>query len=154
MCYASRLKANYFSILLLIYLVFFNFAKLTHGQMKTIKSPYLGLQRIEAKDPHVQLFQFRNVLNAHRDRLIHRVVKDLPRYLYCRFEATASRPDLDNLSEKLLALTRENVDLDKYGSIVDHFQRRSAVELTNPIFFEEIDSFIAWNFGERLRIAS
>jgi len=113
--------------------------------MKTIKSPYLGLQRIEAKDPHVQLFQFRNVLNAHRDRLIHRVVRDLPRYLYCRFEATASRPDLDNLSEKLLALTRENVDLDKYGSIVDHFQRRSAVELTNQIFFKEIDSFIDRN---------
>jgi hypothetical protein len=103
--------------------------------MKTIKSPYLGLQRIEAKDPHVQLFQFRNVLNAHRDRLIHRVVRDLSRYLYCRFEATASRRELDDLSEKLIALTRENVDLGKYGPIIDHFQRRSAVELTNQILF-------------------
>src|SRR3981189_210781 len=118
--------------------------------MKTIKSPYLGLQRIEAKDPYVQLFQFRNVLNAHRDRLIHRVVRDLSRYLYCRFEATASRPALDDLREKLMALTRENVDLGKYGSIVSSFQRRSVVELTNSIFFEEIDSFIAWNLTPAL----
>ena len=123
--------------------------------MKTIKSPYLGLQRIEAKDPHVQLFQLRNVLNAHRDRLIHRMIKDLPRYLYCRFEITASRPELNDLREKLVALTRENVNLGRYRSIVSRFQRRSAVELTNQTFFEEIDSYIVWNFGQRqLRIAS
>ena len=123
--------------------------------MKTIKSPYLGLQRIEAKDPHVQLFQLRNVLNAHRDRLINRLVRDLPRYLYCRFETTASKAELDDLRVKLMRLTTENVDLDRYGSIVSSFQRRSAVELTNQIFFEEIDSFIAWSFGRRqLRIAS
>lgn len=123
--------------------------------MKTIKSPYLGLQRIGAKDPHVQLFQLRNVLNAHRDRLIHRIIKDLPRYLYCRFETTASRPELNDLREKLMALTRENVDLDKYSPIVSSFQRKSAVTLTNQIFFEEIDSCIVWNFGQRqLRIAS
>jgi len=47
-------------------------------------------------------------------------------------------------------MTRENVDLDKYGSIVDRFQRRSEVELTNPIFFEEIDSFITWNLTPTL----
>ena len=123
--------------------------------MKTVKSPYLGLQRIEAKDPHVQLFQLRNVLNAHRDRLIHRMTKDLPRYLYCRFEITASRPELDDLREKLVALTRENVNLDRYPSIVSSFRRRSVVELTNQSFFEEIDSYIIWNFGHRqLRIAS
>src|SRR5258705_12902788 len=108
--------------------------------MKTIKSHYLGVQRIEAKDPHVQLFQLRNVLNAHRDRLIQRLVRDLPRYLYCRFETTASRSELDELRKKLMALTRENVDLDRYGSIVNSFQRRSAVKLTNQTFFEEIDS--------------
>jgi len=123
--------------------------------MKTIKSPYLGLQRIEAKDRHVQLFQLRNVLNAHRDRLIHRLIKDLPRYLYCRFEISASRPELDNLREKLLVLTKENVNLDRYSSIVSSFQRRSAVQLSNQTFFEEIDSYIALNFGQRqLRIAS
>ena len=123
--------------------------------MKTIKSPYLGQQRIEAKDRHVQLFQLRNVLNAHRDRLIHRMIKDLPRYLYCRFEITASSIELDDLREKLVALTKENVNLDRYSSIVSSFQRRSTVELTNQIFFEEIDSYIVWNFGRRqLRIAS
>ncbi len=123
--------------------------------MKTVKSPYVGLQRIEAKDPHVQLFQLRNVLNAHRDRLIHRLVKDLPRYLYCRFETTAKREQLNDLRERLMALTRENVDLSKYRSIVISFQRKSVVELTNPIFFEEIDSFIVWNSSHRqLRIAS
>jgi hypothetical protein len=123
--------------------------------MKTIKSPYLGLQRIEAKDPHVQLFQLRNVLNAHRDRLIHRMIKDLPRYLYCRFEISASRLELDDLREKLVTLTRENVNLDRYSSIVSSFQRKSIVELTNQAFFEEIDSYIAWNFWQRqLRIAS
>src|SRR5258706_10444580 len=123
--------------------------------MKTVKSPYVGLQRIEAKDPHVQLFQLRNVLNAHRDRLIHRLVKDLPRYLYCRFETTAKREQLNDLRERLMALTRENVDLSKYRSIVISFQRKSVVELTNPIFFEEIDSFIVWNLSHRqLRIAS
>jgi len=123
--------------------------------MKTIKSPYLGLQRIEAKDPHVQLFQLRNILNAHRDRLIHRIVRDLPRYLYCRFEITAGRPDLDDLRARLMRLTRENVSLDRYGSLVSRFQRRSALELTNPVFFEEIDSFIVSNLGRRqLRIAS
>ena len=123
--------------------------------MKTVKSPYLGLQRIGAKDPHVQLFQLRNVLNAHRDRLIRRIINDLPRYLYCRFETDASRPELSELRAKLVALTRENVDLDKYSSIVSSFQKRSAVALTNQIFFEEIDSCIMYNFGRRqLRIAS
>ena len=123
--------------------------------MKIIQSPYLGLQKIEAKDPHVQLFQLRNVLNAHRDRLIHRMVRDLPRYLYCRFETTASTEQLNELRKKLIRLTRENVDLDKYGSVVDSFQRKSAVKLTNQVFFEEIDSFIVWNFSrQQLRIAS
>jgi len=123
--------------------------------MKTVKSPYVGLQRIEAKDRHVQLFQLRNVLNAHRDRLIHRLVKDLPRYLYCRFETTAKREELNDLRERLMALTKQNVDLSKYRSIVISFQRKSVVELTNPIFFEEIDSFIVWNLSHRqLRIAS
>ncbi len=110
--------------------------------MKTIQSSLIGRKNIVATDPHVQLFQVREVLNQHRDTLISRVLSDLPTYLDFRFKVKAGTYELVPIKETLLGATRTNVDLDKYRSVLKEVKKKASVRLTNELFFSEIDELI------------
>lgn len=110
--------------------------------MKTIQSSLIGRRNIVATDPHVQLFQVREVLNQHRDTLINRVLSDLPGYMNFKFKVKAGTYELVLIQEMLLGATRTNVDLDKYSSVVKEVKKKASVRLTNELFFSEIDELI------------
>jgi hypothetical protein len=110
--------------------------------MKTIESSLVGRKSIMATDPSVQLFQVREVLNQHRDSLINRLLSDLPTYVDYKFKSRPSMHELDSIKEKLLGVTRTNVDLDKFESIVKQVRKKGTARLTNEVFFSEIDDII------------
>jgi hypothetical protein len=110
--------------------------------MKTIESSLIGRKSIVANDPNVQLFQVREVLNQHRDRLINRLLVDIPTYIDYKFKAKASNDELSEIKETLLNVTKTNVDLDKYHSVIRKILKRPLTRLTNEVFFSEIDDLI------------
>lgn len=116
--------------------------------MKTIQSSLIGKRNIVANDPHVQLFQVREVLNQHRDTLINRLLNDLPTYLDYKFKVKAGTYALLPIREKLLSVTRTNVDLDKYRSVVKQVRKKASIRLTNELFFSEIDELIRMQIRE------
>ena len=118
------------------------------NSMKTIQSSLIGNKNIVATDPYVQLFQVREVLNQHRDTLINRLLTDLPTYLDYKFNAKAGTYELVSIQEKLLSVTKTNVDLDKYRSVVKQFKKKATTRLTNEPFFSEIDELIKWQINE------
>ncbi len=123
--------------------------------MKTIQSSLVGNRNIHASDPHVQLFQVREVLNQHRDTLINRLLSDLPTYVDYKFKARPSTSELLHIKEKLLDVTKTNVDLDKFQSVVRQVKKKGTTRLTNEIFFSEIDELIRWQIREpRLQLFS
>jgi hypothetical protein len=116
--------------------------------MKTIQSSLVGSRNIHATDPSVQLFQVREVLNQHRDTLINRLLSDLPTYVDYKFKARPSTNELHTIKEKLLNVTRTNVDLDKFESVVKQVKKKGTTRLTNEIFFSEIDELIRWQIKQ------
>jgi hypothetical protein len=123
--------------------------------MKTIQSSLVGNKNILATDPSVQLFQVREVLNQHRDTLINRLLSDLPSYVDYKFKARPSINELDTIKEKLLGVTRTNVDLDKFQSVVKQVKKNGTTRLTNEVFFSEIDDLIRWHIRKpRLELFS
>lgn len=134
---------------MLIYLAFALFVMyLKTGQksplwlMKTIQSSLIGTRNIAASDPNVQLFQVREVLNQHRDKLINRLLVDVPTYIDFRFKTQPSRSDVAEITDTLINLKRTNIDLDKFHPLVKKIQRRATFKLTNELFFSEIDELI------------
>jgi hypothetical protein len=123
--------------------------------MKTIKSSLVGNRSIRATDPNVQLFQVREILNQHRDTLINRLLSDLPTYVDYKFKTRPSSNELETIKEKLLGVTRTNVDLDKYQSVLKQVKKKGTTRLTNEVFFSEIDDLIRWHIHEpRLELFS
>lgn len=116
--------------------------------MKTIQSSLVGNRNIHATDPSVQLFQVREVLNQHRDTLINRLLNDLPTYVDYKFKARPSTHELLHIKEKLLNVTKTNVDLDKFQSVVKQVKKKGTTRLTNEIFFSEIDELIRWQISK------
>jgi hypothetical protein len=116
--------------------------------MKTIQSTLIGNRNIVATDPYVQLFQVREVLNQHRDTLINRVLSDLPSYLDYKFKFKPRSYELVPIKEKLLSVTRTNVDLDKYKSVVKQVRKKATTRLTNEPVVSEIDELIQWQIRE------
>jgi hypothetical protein len=116
--------------------------------MKTIESSLVGRKSIMATDPSVQLFQVREVLTQHRDTLINRLLSDLPTYVDYKFKSRPSVHALDSIKEKLLGVTRTNVDLDKFESVVKQVRKKGTARLTNEVFFSEIDDIIRGHVQE------
>lgn len=110
--------------------------------MKIIESPLVGQCYITARDRNVRLFQVKQILNQHRDRLITRLLKDIPYFLAFKYHACASENELEAIKSKLIDLQKRDVDLSHYVSIVEQMKRRSTVKLNNQEFYKEIDQLL------------
>ncbi len=129
--------------------------EIKEGDMKAIKSLYLGVQPIKSKGIENQLFEVRNIMHAHRSKLVQRMLEDLPRYLYGRFERSLDMIELAELKRELLRYSRESIDLSIYSSFLEKFRKNQVTQLTNQEFLDEIDARIRWSMSNRqLRIAS
>lgn len=111
--------------------------------MKAIESPLIGRKPVLARDPHVMRFQVQQILNAHRDKLINSLLKDVPYFLAYRLGAKATEAELQEIESKLLHLKKGNVDIDTtYHSIIDQVKKKDITRLTNELFYSEIEELL------------
>ena len=122
--------------------------------MKIIKSRLIGTRCIKAKDPNIQLFQIRMLLNQHRDALVDRILTDLSTYIDFKFKTQPARSDLIVLFERLSAFKTKDVDLEFYEPILKQLNRKDEIILTNDYFFMEIDEQIRLNLNPQLEFAA
>lgn len=111
--------------------------------MKTIKSALLGTKSLIDTNPEVLLVQLKEILKAHRELIINRLLGDLPTYLDYKFNVKADKKMQELVKDKLLDLKKSNADLDTYDSIVQQVLNRSVTHLTNEPFYIEIDEYIS-----------
>jgi hypothetical protein len=111
--------------------------------MKTIKSALLGTKSLIDTNQEVLLVQLKEILKAHRELIINRLMGDLPTYLDYKFNVKADKKMLELVKDRLLDLKKSNADLDVYNSIVQQVLNRSVTHLTNEPFYIEIDEYLS-----------
>lgn len=122
--------------------------------MKILKSRLIGNRGVKAKDPNIQLFQFRIIFNQHRDALLDRILADLNTYVDFKFKTQPSRSNLIIIFEKLAILKGKDVDLEYYEPLLKQLKRKDEVILTNDCFFMEIDDQIRMHLTPQLNFAA
>jgi hypothetical protein len=122
--------------------------------MKILKSRLIGTRCIKAKDPNIQLFQIRMLLNQHRDALVDRILTDLATYIDFKFKTQPSRNNLQLLYERLAAFKTKDVDLEFYEPLLKQLHRKDEIIMTNDCFFLEIDEQIRMNLNPQLNFAA
>lgn len=111
--------------------------------MKTIKSALLGTKSLIDTNPEVLLVQLKEILKAHRELIINRLMGDVPTYLDYKFNVKADKKMVELVKDRLLDLKKSNADLDAYDSIVQQVLNRSVTHLTNEPFYIEIDEYLS-----------
>lgn len=111
--------------------------------MKTIKSALLGTKSLIDTNPEVLLVQLKEILKAHRELIINRLIGDLPTYLDYKFNVKADKKMVEVVKDRLLDLKKSNADLDAYDTIVQQVLNRSVTHLTNEPFYVEIDEYLS-----------
>jgi hypothetical protein len=111
--------------------------------MKTIKSALLGTKNLIDTNPDALLFQLKEILKAHRELIITRMIGDLPTYIVYKFDVKPTKNMLETVKSQLLELRKSHIDLDKYQPTVQMVLNRAVTHLTNEPFYIEIDEFLA-----------
>lgn len=111
--------------------------------MKTIKSALLGNKSLIDTNPEVLLVQLKEILKAHRELIINRMMSDLPTYLDYKFNIKADKKMIDTIKDRLLDLKKSNADLETYDKIVQQVLNKAVTHLTNEPFYIEIDTYLA-----------
>ena len=115
--------------------------------MKTVRT-VLGTQKIEENDYPVALMRLREILDAHRSKLINRLVADLPTYIDYRFHTKVTTKQIEEIKEKLATLKNSSVDMNKYGFIFQHVMAENETYVATAPFYQEIDDSISWYLNE------
>jgi hypothetical protein len=110
--------------------------------MKVLESPLIGTKAITAREKGARLFQVKQALVQHRDRLIARLMNDIPYYLAFKHKAYATVPELQEMKAKLAELQKKDINLLNYAQIVEMVAHRSKVRINNELFFQEIDNLL------------
>lgn len=111
--------------------------------MKTIKSALLGSKSIIDSNPDALLFQLKEILKAHRELIINRMIGDLATYIDYRFNVKPEKHLMETVRERLFALKKSNVELKDYDAVVQQVMTRAVTHLTNEPFYAEIDDYLA-----------
>lgn len=111
--------------------------------MKTIKSALLGSKSIIDSNPDALLFQLKEILKAHRELIISRMIGDLATYIDYRFNVKPEKHLMETVRERLFALKKSNVELKDYDAVVQQVMTRAVTHLTNEPFYAEIDDYLA-----------
>ncbi len=111
--------------------------------MKTIKSALLGSKSIIDSNPDALLFQLKEILKAHRELIINRMIGDLATYIDYRFNVKPEKHLMETVRDRLFALKKSNVELKDYDAVVQQVMMRAVTHLTNEPFYAEIDDYLA-----------
>jgi hypothetical protein len=120
--------------------------------MKTIKSALLGSKSLIDTNEEVLLIQLKEILKEHRERIINRLLTDLPTYLDYKFNVKANKQLVETVKDRLLDLKKSNADLDKYNSVVQQLLAKAVTHLTNEPFFKEIDDYLGQYVVSELKL--
>jgi len=115
--------------------------------MKIVRT-ILGAQKIEDGDYPVALLKVREILDAHRSKLINRLMTDLPTYIDYKFHVKVSTKQIEDIKEKLASLKNSSVDMNKYGFIFQHVMAQDRSYVATAPFYQEIDDSISWYLNE------
>lgn len=110
--------------------------------MKTIKSALLGSKQIIDSNADAILFQLKEIIKEHRERIIIRLISDLPTYIDYKFQVKASKKMLEEVKDKLVYLKGTGVSLTAYDSVVQQVLTKAVTHLTNEPFYVEIDQYL------------
>jgi hypothetical protein len=111
--------------------------------MKIIKSALLGSKSIIDNNPDALLFQLKEILKAHRELIITRMINDLATYIDYKFNVKPEKHLMETVRDRLFALKKSNIDLKDYDAIVQQVMTRAVTHLTNEPFYAEIDDYLA-----------
>jgi hypothetical protein len=111
--------------------------------MITVKSGLLGNRHLIDGNENAILFQLTQVIKEHRALIIERLIADLPTYLDYKFQTKPNKDQLLQIKDKLIHLQEGGVNLASYKSLVDQLQNQSVVQLTDKLFFAEIDESVS-----------
>lgn len=107
--------------------------------MKTIKTG-TGLKRIEDQDPDFISLQLRVLLQEHRSNLIDALIgSGLDRYIDYKFNKQVNIPLLQQLKARLVTIKNGGINMFHYKPLLDSVMKYDFVQLSNTLFFEEID---------------
>jgi hypothetical protein len=115
--------------------------------MKIVRT-ILGAQKIEVNDYPDAMLKVREILDAHRSKLINRLMTDLPTYIDYKFHVKVSTKQIEDIKEKLASLKNSSVDMNKYGFIFQHVMAQDKTYVTTAPFYQEIDDNISWYLNE------
>jgi len=115
--------------------------------MKTVRTG-LGTKKLEDNNSPLTIIQLREILDAHRGKLINRLLGDLPVYIDYKFNTRVSTKQLDDIREKLAFLKNSSVDMEKYGFIFERVMSQETTYITAEPFYKEIDDNIGWYLNE------
>ena len=110
--------------------------------MKTIKSALLGTKQIVDTNQEATLFQLKEIIKEHRERIIVRLISDLPTYIDYKFQVKANKKMLEEVKERLVYLKGTGVSLSIYDSVVQQVLTKAVTHLTNEPFYVEIDQYL------------
>lgn len=110
--------------------------------MKTIKSALLGSKQIIDSNPDAILFQLKEIIKEHRERIIVRLISDLPTYIDYKFQVKANKKMLEVVKDKLVYLKSTGVSLTEYDAVVQQVMTKAVTHLTNEPFYAEIDHYL------------
>jgi hypothetical protein len=111
--------------------------------MKIVKTVD-GIKKIEDCSDSVALIRIKEILNDHRNALINRLILDLSTYIDYKFKVKSSKEQIQSITERLYAMKRYNLDLDRYDSIVQDILANENTYLNSEPFYKEIDKMISW----------
>jgi hypothetical protein len=103
----------------------------------------LGTHTIPESEYSIAVLKVREILDAHRGKLIARLVTDLPTYIDYKFGVKVSVRQVDEIKEKLSYLKNVSVDMDKYRFIVQQMMEQETTYVNTAPFYQEIDESIS-----------
>lgn len=84
------------------------------------------------------------ILNAHRDTLIKRILVNLDVYLSYRFNLKPSKEKMDNIKDALISMKSGSIDRNRHAALFTEIKAKDHLYVGTAKFYEDIDEGISW----------
>lgn len=113
--------------------------------MKTVRTVN-GVSRIDYALTGKELYHEKvvEILNAHRDTLIKRLLSNLEIYLIYKFNLKVDKDKLNRIKDELSSLKDHNVNDAHSVTLLTALSSRDNIYVDSLPFYEEIDEAIRW----------
>jgi hypothetical protein len=88
------------------------------------------------------------ILQAHRETLIRRLLNGMDAYLLYRFNAKLTTQEKEPIKDRLNTLKNSAIDREKYSTFFREIDSHENLYVGTTKFYEEIDEAIRWQLQE------